>query len=134
MIQTMNPEQQTIALITGAGSPTGIGFAVARALGRAGHRIAVTSMTARIEERAAFQNVTLVPEMHAHKVWEYGADGKTRWEYDANKDGQPDLAGDFDTWADCERALRPPDVGGLRPDDLRQRLRAGHPGWSEAAI
>ncbi len=35
---------------------------------------------ARIDERIAFQNVTLVPEMHAHKVWEYGPDGKTRWE------------------------------------------------------
>jgi 3-oxoacyl-[acyl-carrier protein] reductase len=48
----MNPRQDTIALITGAGSPTGIGFAVARALGRAGHRIAITSMTARILDRA----------------------------------------------------------------------------------
>ena len=48
----MNPGQQTVALVTGAGSPTGIGFAVAKALGRAGHRIAVTSMTARIEDRA----------------------------------------------------------------------------------
>src|SRR6202171_6568319 len=49
-IETM--AQSTIALVTGAGSPTGIGFAVAKALGRAGHRIAVTSMTARIEDRA----------------------------------------------------------------------------------
>jgi 3-oxoacyl-[acyl-carrier protein] reductase len=49
----MNSNPHTIALVTGAGSPTGIGFAVARALGRAGHRIAVTSMTARIEDRAA---------------------------------------------------------------------------------
>src|ERR1700737_2875741 len=48
----MNPRQPTTALITGAGSPTGIGFAVARALGQAGHRIAITSMTARIEDRA----------------------------------------------------------------------------------
>jgi 3-oxoacyl-[acyl-carrier protein] reductase len=48
----MNPGQATTALITGAGSPTGIGFAVARALGRAGHRIAITSMTARILDRA----------------------------------------------------------------------------------
>jgi 3-oxoacyl-[acyl-carrier protein] reductase len=45
-------KQRSIALVTGAGSPTGIGFAVARALGQAGHRIAVTSMTARIEDRA----------------------------------------------------------------------------------
>lgn len=39
------------ALITGAGSPTGIGFAAAEALGRAGCRVAVTSTTARIHER-----------------------------------------------------------------------------------
>jgi 3-oxoacyl-[acyl-carrier protein] reductase len=39
------------ALITGAGSPNGIGFAAAEALGRAGYRIAVTSTTARIHER-----------------------------------------------------------------------------------
>jgi 3-oxoacyl-[acyl-carrier protein] reductase len=45
-------ERRSIALVTGAGSPTGIGFAIARALGLAGHRIAITSMTARIEERA----------------------------------------------------------------------------------
>jgi 3-oxoacyl-[acyl-carrier protein] reductase len=48
----VGPEKRTIALVTGAGSPTGIGIAIARALGRAGHRIAVTSMTARIEDRA----------------------------------------------------------------------------------
>jgi hypothetical protein len=34
----------------------------------------------KLEERPAFQNLTLVPEMHAHKVWEFGPDGKTRWE------------------------------------------------------
>jgi 3-oxoacyl-[acyl-carrier protein] reductase len=45
-------ERRTIALVTGAGSPTGIGFAIARALGHAGHRLAITSMTARIEDRA----------------------------------------------------------------------------------
>jgi 3-oxoacyl-[acyl-carrier protein] reductase len=49
----MNSNPHTLALVTGAGSPTGIGFAVARALGRAGHRVALTSMTARIEDRAA---------------------------------------------------------------------------------
>ena len=41
------------ALITGAGSPHGIGFATARALGQAGHRIYVSSTTERILERAA---------------------------------------------------------------------------------
>lgn len=42
-----------VALITGAGSPTGIGFACARVLAREGARIAVTSTTDRIHDRAA---------------------------------------------------------------------------------
>lgn len=39
------------ALVTGAGSPAGIGFAAARLLARAGAAVAVTSTTARIRER-----------------------------------------------------------------------------------
>jgi 3-oxoacyl-[acyl-carrier protein] reductase len=42
-----------VALITGAGSPTGIGFAAARALGRGGARLAIASTTDRIHERVA---------------------------------------------------------------------------------
>jgi 3-oxoacyl-[acyl-carrier protein] reductase len=42
-----------LALITGAGSEHGIGFACARWLAREGYRIAITSTTARIEQRAA---------------------------------------------------------------------------------
>ena len=42
-----------IALVTGAGSPTGIGFAAALALGRAGAQVAITSTTARIDERVS---------------------------------------------------------------------------------
>src|SRR3954452_8384777 len=41
-----------VALVTGAGSPTGIGFACARALGREGAKLAITSTTDRIQERA----------------------------------------------------------------------------------
>src|SRR5437763_266573 len=41
------------ALITGCGSPAGIGFASARVLARLGARVAVTSTTSRIEDRAA---------------------------------------------------------------------------------
>jgi 3-oxoacyl-[acyl-carrier protein] reductase len=41
------------ALVTGAGSADGIGFACARALARVGCRIAMVSTTARIHERAA---------------------------------------------------------------------------------
>ncbi|HSL10568.1 MAG TPA: SDR family NAD(P)-dependent oxidoreductase [Actinomycetota bacterium] len=44
--------QGRVALVTGAGSPTGIGAATAAVLGREGARLAVTSTTARIEERA----------------------------------------------------------------------------------
>ena len=42
-----------VALVTGAGSPTGIGFAAARALGRGGARLAIASTTERIHERVA---------------------------------------------------------------------------------
>src|SRR5260370_8794572 len=41
-----------VALITGAGSPQGIGFATARLLAKQGSKIAITSTTERIEERA----------------------------------------------------------------------------------
>ena len=42
-----------VALISGAGSATGIGFAAARALGELGARVAITSTTERINERVA---------------------------------------------------------------------------------
>ena len=41
-----------LAVVTGAGSPTGIGFAIARALGAVGHPLLLTSTTDRIHERA----------------------------------------------------------------------------------
>jgi 3-oxoacyl-[acyl-carrier protein] reductase len=42
-----------VALVTGAGSASGIGFATARLLGRAGAAVAVASTTGRIHERAS---------------------------------------------------------------------------------
>lgn len=42
-----------VALVTGAGSPTGIGFATARLLGSEGARVAITSTTDRIYGRAS---------------------------------------------------------------------------------
>jgi 3-oxoacyl-[acyl-carrier protein] reductase len=42
-----------VAVVTGAGSATGIGFAVARSLGQSGLRILMASTTDRIHERAA---------------------------------------------------------------------------------
>src|SRR5258708_12719404 len=41
-----------VALITGAGSAQGIGFATARRLAQQGSRVAITSTTERIQERA----------------------------------------------------------------------------------
>lgn len=43
----------SLAIVTGAGSPIGIGLAVARALGTAGHTLLVASTTDRIQQRAA---------------------------------------------------------------------------------
>jgi 3-oxoacyl-[acyl-carrier protein] reductase len=42
-----------VALVTGAGSPTGIGFATAKILGREGAALAIASTTERIHERSA---------------------------------------------------------------------------------
>lgn len=42
-----------VALVTGAGSPTGIGFAAARLLGSEGAKVAITSTTDRIHGRAS---------------------------------------------------------------------------------
>jgi 3-oxoacyl-[acyl-carrier protein] reductase len=44
--------RKKVALVTGAGSPTGIGFAIAKKLARNGFAIVVTSTTDRIHERA----------------------------------------------------------------------------------
>ena len=42
-----------VCLVTGAGSPTGIGFATAKILARLGAKVALTATTERIYERAA---------------------------------------------------------------------------------
>ncbi len=44
--------QTPIAIVTGAGSPQGIGFAIARRLHGAGFHVAITSTTERIHDRA----------------------------------------------------------------------------------
>ena len=45
--------RQRVAMVTGAGSPTGIGFATAKVLGREGATLAICSTTERIHARAA---------------------------------------------------------------------------------
>lgn len=49
----MTEHRQRVAIITGAGSPRGIGFAAARLLGARGTRVVVTSTTDRIFDRVA---------------------------------------------------------------------------------
>lgn len=54
----MQPHDSTpfagrVALVTGSGSSTGIGFAAARVLGRGGAHVAIASTTDRIHERVA---------------------------------------------------------------------------------
>ncbi|HVA90455.1 MAG TPA: SDR family oxidoreductase [Chloroflexota bacterium] len=50
---TLLPLHGRAALVTGCGNPHGIGFATARALAEQGASVAITSTTARIEDRAA---------------------------------------------------------------------------------
>lgn len=47
----MTTDPLRTALVTGAGSPAGIGFATAAALGAHGYRLAIASTTSRIHER-----------------------------------------------------------------------------------
>jgi 3-oxoacyl-[acyl-carrier protein] reductase len=52
-----------VALVTGAGSQRGIGFATAQALGRHGAAVVVTSTTDRILERAATLEAEGIPAL-----------------------------------------------------------------------
>lgn len=48
--------------------------------------------------------------------------------------GWIDLAAQFASWAECERALRPPAVDGMRATELLTLLRNAHPDWSDQAV
>ena len=53
MIPALFSLKERVALVTGAGSPSGIGFASARLLGELGAKVMLTSTTDRISARAA---------------------------------------------------------------------------------
>ncbi|MDG4821058.1 alpha/beta hydrolase [Asanoa sp. WMMD1127] len=48
--------------------------------------------------------------------------------------GWIDLPASFSSWSACASALRPPAIDGSLVDDLRARLRSGHPDWSAEAV
>jgi pimeloyl-ACP methyl ester carboxylesterase len=48
--------------------------------------------------------------------------------------GWIDLPRQFESWSACAAALRPPELDGLRAEQLRSRLRRAHPDWSPGAI
>jgi pimeloyl-ACP methyl ester carboxylesterase len=48
--------------------------------------------------------------------------------------GWIDLPLHFASWEECEAALRPRDLGGVRADDIRRHIRADHPDWSARAV
>src|SRR5205823_1366834 len=78
---------------------------------------------AKLEERPPYLNLTLVPEMHANKVWELGPDGKVRWE----------LAGDLRCPIDAQalpggRVL----VAELNGGRVTERDLKGHVLWQYA--
>jgi 3-oxoacyl-[acyl-carrier protein] reductase len=79
-----------VALVTGAGSPTGIGFATAKIMGREGAAVAISSTTDRIHDRAA--------ELHADGVRAGGfvADLADRTEARAMVDGVLETFGRID--------------------------------------
>jgi 3-oxoacyl-[acyl-carrier protein] reductase len=62
------------ALVTGAGSPAGIGFATARLLGKSGANVAIASTTLRIRERAQeLRHAGVVATGHVADLTDTGA-------------------------------------------------------------
>jgi pimeloyl-ACP methyl ester carboxylesterase len=48
--------------------------------------------------------------------------------------GWIELSKQFDSWQACAQALRPPDLDGMTPDELRDRIRRSHPDWADWAV
>lgn len=48
--------------------------------------------------------------------------------------GWIDLSSRFESWEECERALRPPELDGVREADLLAQLHRAHPDWEDWAL
>jgi pimeloyl-ACP methyl ester carboxylesterase len=48
--------------------------------------------------------------------------------------GWIDLSTEFDTWEACATALRPPEVDGVHPAQMRAFISKAHPDWSAASV
>jgi 3-oxoacyl-[acyl-carrier protein] reductase len=81
-----------VALITGAGSPSGIGFAAARILGLGGARVAIASTTDRIHERVAeLKREGITASGHVGDLMADGAPARLVGEVLAANDGKLDV-------------------------------------------
>ena len=81
-----------IALVTGAGSPNGIGFATARILGRGGARVAIASTTDRIYERVAeLEREGIAASGHVGDLMRDGVAARLVGEVLAAADGRLDI-------------------------------------------
>jgi 3-oxoacyl-[acyl-carrier protein] reductase len=86
------PFSGRVALITGAGSPSGIGFAAARILGRGGARIAIASTTDRIHDRVAeLNNDGITASGHVGDLMTDGLAARLVGEVLAAHDGRLDI-------------------------------------------
>ncbi|MEX1172769.1 MAG: SDR family NAD(P)-dependent oxidoreductase [Chloroflexota bacterium] len=81
-----------VALVTGAGSPNGIGFATARILGRGGARVAIASTTDRIYERVAeLEREGIAASGHVGDLMRDGVAARLVGEVLAAADGRLDI-------------------------------------------
>jgi 3-oxoacyl-[acyl-carrier protein] reductase len=92
MTETAAPFAGRVALVTGAGSASGIGFAAARILSRGGARVAIASTTDRIHDRVAeLEREGIVASGHVGDLMAEGSAVRLVAEVLAANDGRLDI-------------------------------------------